>query len=249
MTPSDQIIRKIFQKKALTASGALLVALSLIWFLYSTIFTDSQTNIEINGLQTIPYEEIENPVRHYLKNNKSILNPEDIESMIALHPRVASVKVVPGIGKITINITEATSAYLVNNGSTISEVDLDDKTLQEEVWKKEQLTEDLPIFYLTPEKANEIKTLRSDIIRVWEKTRDSHSFIWHRVSEIVVKIRHGKPEITFYHAERNARIIFTGRFTFTSFRKLWAILYYLDSDITHERAVIKVYEDHATLMD
>lgn len=227
----------------------------LCLFLAGAVFysnSRSQWSISIRGLHTLGEREVKGYVLYYLKNHPENVSSSEIEEILKFHPRVKTAKVTVFLKNISIVLTERKSGYLWQQGTDISEVSENGEVLQDVVTKKGHLLEDMPIFYLTAENDNEIKAVKSDIIRLWEKTRGSYSFVWDRVSEFVLlKDEMGDPEIEIYHSFVPVKIVFSGKMDVEDFRKLWALFSLVESGVEsgkiHKNTTIRVYQNHAVM--
>ncbi|MDH4199572.1 MAG: FtsQ-type POTRA domain-containing protein [Spirochaetia bacterium] len=221
-----------------------ILASSVVFYQYM----HSRWNIVIHGLQTLSEEEIESYVSYYLKENPEKISSQDIEQILKFHPRVESVRVSIWFKTISITIEEKKTGYLFQNGNAVSEVSPDGKILQELVVEKNHLSPDFPIFYLTAENDNEITTIKRDIIQLWEKTKSSHGFIWQRLSEFVLlRDEMGNPEIDVFHAFLPLKISIFAKMDINTFRKLWAILYLVETENFAKKSLIRIYSDHAVM--
>ena len=236
----------------LSRNNKIYVIAGLLFILTSAgvfIFTlNSSWKISINGLRTLGNREVLSYVEFYIKENPQNVTSKDIKTLLEYHPRIQSAEVSVFIKRINITIHEKTAGFLTHNNGYISEESSDGKMLQEMVVEKNHLSEDFPIFYLTTENDNELSTLKRDIIRLWESTRLSHSFIWKRVSEIVLKRDEmDNTAIEFFHSYLPVKITMYNNFNSEEFRKLWAILYLTETGDYHKKTSIRIYTDHAVL--
>lgn len=232
-------------KAAYLATGVFLVLSSLVLYFYAW---NSQWHISISGLQSLTNGEMVSYVNFYLKENSKNVSSREIKNILEFHPRVKSAEVSIFLKRIRIRLVEKTGGYLVHNGPYVSEITTNGQVLQEMILEKNHLSEDFPIFYLTVENDNELSTLKRDIIRLWEATKVSHGFIWERLSEIVLKRDEmDNPEIDFFHSYLPVKIAMFQKFDSHALRKLWAMLYLVETENYSKKASIRIYQDHGVL--
>ncbi|MDH4262037.1 MAG: hypothetical protein OEV78_03220 [Spirochaetia bacterium] len=227
------------------STGVLLILLSTVTYFY---INKSDWSISVKGIESITQNEIISYVRFYLKENPDKISSSEIKKILEFHPRIQSAEVKIHLKSINISIIEKHTAFLLHNDHFISEITSNGQILQEMIVEKNHLSENLPIFYLTAEKDNEMSTIKSDIIRLWEATKNSHAFIWERLSEIVLKRDDMEnPEIDFFHSYLPVKITMYNKFDVYEFRKLWAILYLMETENYSKKATIRIYQDHGVI--
>jgi hypothetical protein len=225
--------------------GVFLIILSAAVYYYKY---KSKWSIDITGLHSLTHEEINSYVQYYLKENSENISSNEIKSILEFHPRIKSAEVSIRLKRINISIVEKTTGYLEHNNQYVGEISSNGQVLQEMIFQKNHLSEDLPIFYLTVENDNEISTIKRDIIRLWDATKISHAFIWKRLSEIVLKRDEmDNPEIDFFHSYLPVKITMYNKFDSYAFRKLWAVMYLLESENYSKNASVRIYQDHGVL--
>jgi len=226
-------------------TGFSLIILSFAIYYFSFL---SPWGISIDGLRSLSQKEVEGYVQYYLKENPQKVSDTEIKNILEFHPRIQSVAVKIRFRKIYISIVEKNAGYLEHNRESISEVTADGQVLQEMVVEKNHLSEDFPIFYLTAENDNEISAIKRDIIRFWEATKISHAFLWQRLSEVVLKRDEmDNPEIVFFHSHLPVKITMLNKFDTLAFRKLWAVVYLMESENPSRKTNVRIYQDHGVM--
>lgn len=225
-----------------TATGFTLIGLSLLVYFFGS---RSEWKIKVSGNQSLTGEEINSYVQYYLKENPENVSSDEIKKILEFHPRIKSARVNITMKTIRISLVEKPAGYLSHNNHYLSEIASNGQILQEMIIEKNHLSEDFPIFYLTVENDNEIMTIKSDIIHLWEATKISHAFIWERLSEIVLKRDEmDNPQIDFFLSFLPVKITMYNKFDAYAFRKLWAVLYLMETENYSKQAAVKIYQDH-----
>jgi len=238
------------RNRVMLLTGGVLIIIASAYLIYNTYSGVNQPwTIKIEGNKMMPEREFASLISNYIKNQNGNISAKEIKNLLLLNPRIKSCSVKISRNTIHLNLVEQETGYLEQTSIHITENTLSGKVLQEKIEKLGHLNPDQPILYLTAAKDIEIKTLKRDIIQLWDKTKYAYSFIWTRISEIEIgRDETGHPELTVYTVKPPARIRLEGKFDEESFRRLWAILYYLESLQPKKTVNVQIYNDHAVIL-
>jgi len=241
-------VNQILQNRTTLIVGSVLIILSTFFFYYTYTKKKQTYVISVNGNHYISKTEVKNIVNEYLQKFPENPDNTEIEEIIGLHPRIKSVQVIRKGGNIQVTIEENSKTYLYQNGTALSEANLEDQTIQEEIIEDRLLPSDIPIFYLTAEKDNEILTIKRDIIQIWDQTSIAYDFIWNKISEIEIKKdEKNQPGIYLYTIYGNVVLFIPEKFNKEVLERVWAILYYIEHNEIRRPSLIKIYDDHAII--
>ncbi|MES0490526.1 MAG: hypothetical protein ABUK01_11065 [Leptospirales bacterium] len=238
-----------YNRLMLLTGGAFIIIASA-WLIYNTYSgIDRPWTIKIEGNRMMPEKEFASLISNYINNRKGNVSAQGIKNLLLLNPRIKNCSVHISRNVIEISLKEQETGYLEQISPHITEHTLNGKTLQEKIEKLGHLNPDQPILYLTASNDIEIKTLKSDIIQLWDKTKYAYSFIWTRISEIEIgRDETGHPQVFIFTVKPPARIRLEGKFDEESFRRLWAILYYLEHLQPKKMVNVQIYNDHAVIL-
>lgn len=233
----------------LLRSGLFFILLSFGFISWIYIFQKDDWKLHITGLNKIKESEIRSIIRYTWENSPVPLTSTDLSEVLSLNPRIESAQVTILGKKVKVHIIENQVSYLWHNSPDFSEVSVNEKILQEKIVEKSGLSSDLPIFYLTASNDNEITLTKRDIIHVKEKTVPMYAAIWKKISEFQIdRNNYGQLEIRIFHSELPVTISVYERFTLQTFRKLWAVLDYLEENHPAKPVQIRIFGDHAALI-
>ncbi len=248
--------------RLLLIPGTILVVVAFVSLLYQRSRPGEPETV-VRGLQTLSEQDILGIVnflaRQSVPPKVSAIKPEELKEMLSLHPRIKSATVTRQKAKLFIEIVEKEPGYLVHRPPYLMEVSPDHEIVQERITQKMEITPEIPIFYLTAEKDNEVSLIKRDIIQLWTRTRELYAGLWEKISEIKIRRANaGQIEIVFYLTEQPVSIIVYDKFGPDEMAKLWAVIAYVeednktDSDAAKSRSkpkkLIKIFGDHAIVL-
>ena len=234
----------------LLRSGLFLVLISFgvaLWVHYG--IPKENWKFNINGLHSVKESEIRQIIRYTWENSPTPPSSKDLQEILTLNPRIASARVSISGKEIEVDIIETRVSYLWHTPPDFSEVSSEEKILQEKIVEKSGLSTDLPIFYLTASNDNEITLNKRDIMHVREKTIPMYAAVWKKISEIEIRRNSsGQIEIRIFHNELPVMISVYESFTLKTFRKLWAVLDYIEESAPVKPVQVRIFGDHAALI-
>ncbi len=238
--------------------GLVLVVLSSI--LMGVLFlpdlkTSSRPKIDITGTERINENELRDTILYLIRSDKNGIREEDIKAAILMDPMVESVEVrKTGKNNLSIKIKEVESSFFEHFQDGISEKKMNEDTIQENILiegstggKKVKNFGQKIVFYLTKEGTNNIvpEKIKSDIIRLWERTHIRYYGVWSNISEISF-IRE-KDEIfsSVFPVNLHARINIYSPWDEETLRRLEAVIYLLRSSKGIGFRQVDLYEKNA----
>jgi hypothetical protein len=241
---------------ALFAAGGLL----LTWYVVKRHSGDGEWTISVEGNRILTEKEIQNVVSYLLQAAKDGVSAEEIREALLLNPRIATarVAVLPG-RRIQIVMSERILEYLQNEGSGVAEKDARGNTIVENASQVHRdFTPDKVIFYLTFGGESMVSP-RSDIIRLWKDTHEKYAFLWQRLAEIEIQPlkdratdETGKPGIwryRIYSAGIRSCVVYEGRFSEETLRRLWAVYAYLEAKLPRSVTLVDLQENSAIIRE
>lgn len=257
------------RKKILIAGVSLFVvgALLMAWFLFKRHGGAGDWQITIEGNRILSEKEVQDVVAYLLKAAKDGVSSDEIRDALLMNTRIESAKVtvLPG-QKITIRLTERALEYLQNEEAGIAEKDHSGKTIVENAsYLHKDLTPDKVIFYLTFGEESSVSP-RSDIIRLWKDTREKYAFLWQRLAEIEIRpLKAGSSSATvatsgkaekggiwryrIYSAGIRSCVVYEGRFSEETLRRLWAVYAYLEAKLPRSVTLVDLQENSAIIRE
>ncbi len=249
-------------KKTLLASGVVLslagLALAVKVLFFSTI-QDGQWEVEVVGNHILGREEIASVVLHLLRSEQEGLTTAEIEETLLMNPRIAHVSVsTQPNNRIIVTVSERRTAYLRNSAAGLMEIAEDGTVLQENIEKSARHIppSGMPLFYLTQESnATELtEKIRSDIISLWQKTSESHDFLWGRIGEIEIAPVANKQstedvQIIIYPVQVRSRITIKVPISDGFLSRLWAVFFYLEKNTGHRITSVEINERNAIVKE
>ena len=255
------------RKKILFAGLALLLTggALMTWFLVKRHGGSGDWQVSIEGNRILTEKEITDVVTYLLRAAKDGVSSDEIRDALLLNTRIESAKVtvLPG-RKITIRINERTLEYLQNDEAGVAEKDHTGATIVENASQlHKDLTPDKVIFYLTfgTESSTAQASPKSDIIRLWKDTREKYSFLWQRLAEIEIrplKERNAEAGMTekagiwryrIYSAGIRSCVVYEGRFSEETLRRLWAVYAYLEAKLPRSVTLVDLQENSAIIRE
>lgn len=214
--------------------GTTLIIIAFAALLYQRQIKSKELIVIIEGLQTVSEEEVRGVINLMIEQASppaaNSLNLNELTEMLTLHPRIDKVQATLARSRLTIQIRENETGYLVHRPPNLMEYSKSHEILQERISEKKEIPREIPIFYLTAEKDNEISLIRRDIMHIWSQTREYYSGIWEKISEISIgRTSAGQIEILFFHAEQPVSIAVYDNFGTKELAKLWAILAFIEN--------------------
>ena len=241
---------KLSDKRTILSGGFALILIAL-FILYKRYYfaLDKAWTINVQGNKNINDSEITELVSFFFKANDHSVTSVDLKNYLELHPRIKECKIALNDHEINIVINEHESSYLEHRGNYFSEYSPTGEILIEKIQQIRHLNPDQPIFYLTAPNENETLLIKRDIIQIWNKTKYSYHFLWSRISEIeIAKDNLGHPEVFVYTTGHQAKLQIGKKFDQESFRRIWAIIYYLDDQKINKPLDIQIFKDHAIIL-
>lgn len=255
------------RKKILIAGLALLFTggALMTWFLVKRHGGSGDWQVTIEGNRILSEKEITEVVTYLLRAAKDGVSSDEIRDALLLNTRIESAKVtvLPG-RKITIRISERTLEYLQNDETGVAEKDHAGVTIVENASQlHKDLTPDKVIFYLTfgTESSTAQASPKSDIIRLWKDTREKYAFLWQRLAEIEIrplKERNAEAGMTekagiwryrIYSAGIRSCVVYEGRFSEETLRRLWAVYAYLETKLPRSVTLVDLQENSAIIRE
>lgn len=253
-----------FRKKILIAGLALLATggALMTWFVVKRHSGSGDWQISIEGNRILTEKEISDVVTYLLRAAKDGVSSDEIRDALLLNTRIESAKVtvLPG-RKITIRLSERTLEYLQNEEAGVAEKDHTGTTIVENASQlHKDLTPDKVIFYLTFGTESMVSP-KSDIIRLWKDTREKYAFLWQRLAEIEIrplKDRNAEAGMTekagiwryrIYSAGIRSCVVYEGRFSEETLRRLWAVYAYLEAKLPRSVTLIDLQENSAIIRE
>ena len=252
-------------RKKILIAGIGLVALGgilLTWFLVKRHGGAGDWQVSIEGNRVLSEKEVQDVVTYLLKAAKDGVSSDEIRDALLMNTRIASAKVtvLPG-QKITIRLTERQLEYLQSDENGVAEKDATGVTIVENASHLHRdLTPDKVIFYLTFGTESSVSP-KSDIIRLWKDTKEKYAFLWQRLAEIEVrplKERNAEAGVTekagiwryrIYSAGIRSCVVYEGRFSEETLRRLWAVYAYLETKLPRSVTLIDLQENSAIIRE
>lgn len=126
---------------------------------------------------------------------------------------------------------------------------------------KTDWTPDKVIFYLTFG-TESLVSPKSDIIRLWKDTKEKYAFLWQRLAEIEIRplksSRNAEAGMTekagiwryrIYSAGIRACVVYEGRFSEETLRRLWAVYAYLETKLPRSVTLVDLQENSAIIRE
>lgn len=240
----------------LFAIGGLLMA----WFVVKRHSSDGEWTIQVEGNQILSDREVEEVVSYLLRSAKDGVSADEIRDALLLNRRIATARVIvlPG-RRIRVALRERNLEYLQNEGNGIAEKDAQGTTIVENAAHiHRDFTPDKVIFYLTFG-GETVDAPRSDIIRLWQDTRGKYAFLWQRLAEIEIqplkKRKVDEPEkpgvwrYRIYSAGIRSCVVYEGRFSEETLRRLWAVYAYLEAKLPRTVTLVDLQESSAIIRE
>lgn len=240
----------------LFAVGGLLMA----WFVVKRHTADAEWAIHVEGNRILSEREIEEVVSYLLRSAKDGVSADEIRDTLLLNRRIATarVAVLPG-HRIRIILTERHLEYLQNEGNGVAEKDAQGTTIVENAAHiHRDFTPDKVIFYLTFG-SETMDAPRSDIIRLWQDTRGKYAFLWQRLAEIEIQPlkdqkvdeleKRGIWRYRIYSAGVRSCVVYEGRFSEETLRRLWAVYAYLEAKLPRSVTLVDLQENSAIIRE
>lgn len=260
------------RKKILIAGVALITlgAVLTTWFLVKRHGGGDGWQISVEGNRILTEKDVQDVVSYLLKAAKDGVSSDEIRDSLLLNPRIATAKVtvLPG-RKVNITLTERQLEYLQNDDGGVAEKDPGGITIVENAaYLHKDLTPDKVIFYLTFGGESSLSP-KSDIIRLWKGTREKYAFLWQRFAEIEIRpMKAGnaaeaaegetpppqKSEGTLwryriYSAGVRSCVVYEGRFSEETLRRLWAVYAYLEAKLPRSVTLVDLQENSAIIRE
>ncbi len=250
-------------RKKILLTGLTLFALGgilLAWFVVKRHSGDGEWIISVEGNRILTEKDIQDVVNYLLRAAKDGVSSDEIRDALLLNRRIATARVAVLPGKrIQIAITERTLEYLQNEGNGIAEKDAQGTTIVENASQiHRDFTPDKVIFYLTFG-AESLTSPRSDIIRLWKDTQGSYAFLWQRLAEIEIQplkeraaddtVKPGIWRYRIYSAGIRSCVVYEGRFSEETLRRLWAVYAYLEAKLPRSVTLVDLQENSAIIRE
>lgn len=252
------------RKKILIAGLALLFTggALMTWFLVKRHGGSGDWQVAIEGNRILSEKEITDVVTYLLRAAKDGVSSDEIRDALLLNTRIetAKVTVLPG-RKINIRINERALEYLQNEDTGVAEKDHAGLTIVENASQlHKDLTPDKVIFYLTFGTESSVSPKR-DIIRLWKDTKEKYAFLWQRLAEIEIrplKERNAEAGMTekagiwryrIYSAGIRSCVVYEGRFSEETLRRLWAVYAYLEAKLPRSVTLVDLQENSAIIRE
>ncbi len=257
-----------WQKRLLSTGIALFVAGSALlgWYIFKRHGGSGDWQIHVEGNRVLSEKEIQDVVLYLLRAANDGVSSDEIRDALLLNSRIASAKatVLPG-KRINITISERLLEHLQNEGIGIAEKDKTGATIVENAASlHKDLTPDKVIFYLTfrIESMTAQASPKSDIIRLWKDTQGKYAFLWQRLAEIEIRpLKDGSsstPDPTgktgiwryrIYSAGIRSCVVYEGRFSEETLRRLWAVYAYLEAKLPRSVTLVDLQENSAIIRE
>ncbi|HNJ65620.1 MAG TPA: FtsQ-type POTRA domain-containing protein [Turneriella sp.] len=250
-------------RKKILYAGLSLFALGgilLTWYVVKRHSGDGEWAVSVEGNRILTEKDIQDVVTYLLRAAKDGVSADEIRDALLLNTRIATarVAVLPG-QRIQIAITERTLEYLQNEGNGVAEKDGKGTTIVENASQiHRDFTPDKVIFYLTFG-GESMTSPRSDIIRLWKDTQGKYAFLWQRLAEIEIQPlkdrttdETGKPGIwryRIYSAGIRSCVVYEGRFSEETLRRLWAVYAYLEAKLPRSLTLVDLQENSAIIRE
>jgi hypothetical protein len=261
-------------RKKILIAGVALIALGAVlttWFLVKRHSGGDGWQISVEGNRILGDKDVQDVVSYLLKAAKDGVSSDEIRDSLLLNPRIATAKVtvLPG-RKVNITITERNLEYLQNEDAGVAEKDASGTTIVENAAAlHKDLTPDKVIFYLTFG-GESLVSPKSDIIRLWKETREKYAFLWQRFAEIEIRPLKGGasgsesgeaeaktavPEKSgiwryrIYSAGIRSCVVYEGRFSEETLRRLWAVYAYLEAKLPRSVTMVDLQENSAIIRE
>ncbi|MBN8222700.1 MAG: FtsQ-type POTRA domain-containing protein [Spirochaetes bacterium] len=262
------------RKKILIAGVALITlgAVLTTWFLVKRHGGGDGWQIAVEGNRILSERDVQEVVSYLLKAAKDGVSSDEIRDALLLNPRIAMAKVtvLPG-RRVNITINERQLEYLQNEENGVAEKDASGTTIVENAAVLHQdLTPDKVIFYLTFGGESSVSPKR-DIIRLWKETREKYAFLWQRFAEIEIRPLKGgsvaeeaaddpkkgkTPQADgtlwryrIYSAGIRSCIVYEGRLSEETLRRLWAVYAYLETKLPRSVTLVDLQENSAIIRE
>lgn len=247
------------RRNVILAGTAFFVsgAIAWLWFFFRPL-SDDNWKIKVEGNEVLTPKEIEEVARYLLRSEIGGISVQELQDTLQLNPRIAYAKVSIKSGKnLHIVIREKPTEYVLHIPPSFHEKSATGETLSGNMEKmNSQIFPDIPIFYLTSKIEENKKTgeLRRDIIRLWNDSRTSYSFLWERISEIEIKrgtrnLHESGYVYIIYPTQNRSRIVISGRFNVQTLRRLWAVFYYIETKLQNAWSDIEIQEKSAIIRE
>lgn len=257
-------------RKKILYAGLSLFALGgilLTWYVVKRHSGDGEWAVSVEGNRILTEKDIQDVVTYLLRAAKDGVSADEIRDALLLNTRIATarVAVLPG-QRIQIAITERTLEYLQNEGNGVAEKDGKGTTIVENASQiHRDFTPDKVIFYLTFGEESSVSP-RSDIIRLWKDTREKYAFLWQRLAEIEIRpLKAGSSSATvatsgkaekggiwryrIYSAGIRSCVVYEGRFSEETLRRLWAVYAYLEAKLPRSVTLVDLQENSAIIRE
>jgi hypothetical protein len=100
---------------------------------------------------------------------------------------------------------------------------------------------------------------RSDIIRLWKDTHEKYAFLWQRLAEIEIQplkdrasdetAQSGIWRYRIYSAGIRSCVVYEGRFSEETLRRLWAVYAYLEAKLPRSMTLVDLQENSAIIRE
>jgi len=254
--------RLLFTGLSLFALGGALLG----WYVFKRHSGTGDWQIQVEGNRILTEKEIQDVVLYLLRAAKDGVSSDEIRDALLLNTRVATAKatVLPS-RRINISITERLLEHLQNEGQGIAEKDPGGSTIVENAaYLHKDLTPDKVIFYLTfrNESMTAQASPKSDIIRLWKDTQKKYAFLWQRLAEIEIRPLKDSSSATpdptgksgiwryrIYSAGIRSCVVYEGRFSEETLRRLWAVYAYLEAKLPRSVTLVDLQENSAIIRE
>jgi len=257
-----------WQRRLLVTGLALFMAGGLIlgWYIFKRHSGSGDWQIQVEGNRVLTEKELQEVVLYLLRAAKDGVSSEEIRDALLLNSRIATAKatILPG-RRINISITERVLEHMQNEGSGIAEKDAAGSTIVENAAQlHKDLTPDKVIFYLTfrTESMTAQASPKSDIIRLWKDTQRKYAFLWQRLAEIEIRpLKENSNAISdptgktgiwryrIYSAGIRSCVVYEGRFSEETLRRLWAVYAYLEAKLPRSVTLVDLQENSAIIRE
>lgn len=249
--------RILYAGLALFALGGILMA----WFVIKRHGGSGDWQITSEGNSIISDKEVQDVVLYLLRAAKDGVSADEIRDALLMNSRIATARVtiLPG-QRVQISLTERRLEYLQSGDGSIAEKDGNGFTVVENAATlHKDITPDKVIFYLTFRDETTVAP-RSDIIRLWKETRQKYAFLWQRLAEIEIRplsngsaADNGKPSdiwrYRIYSAGVRSCVVYEGRFSEETLRRLWAVYAYLEAKLPRSVTLVDLQENSAIIRE
>ncbi len=259
-------------RKKILIAGVTLMTLGAVlttWFIVKRHGGGDGWQISVEGNRILSEKDVQDVVSYLLKAAKDGVSSDEIRDSLLLNPRIATAKVtvLPG-RKVNITITERQLEYLQNEQEGVAEKDPGGTTIVENAaYLHKDLTPDKVIFYLTFGGESSLSP-KSDIIRLWKETREKYAFLWQRFAEIEIRPLKGTGSAVgeespgpgngksgglwryrIYSAGIRSCVVYEGRFSEETLRRLWAVYAYLETKLPRSVTLVDLQENSAIIRE